>query len=94
VMTNEGKNRERLTWNTRSSSAPYKEEGAESTATFLSLAPAWSPDGKWIAFFCYNNSNAEICVMRPDGSDKTRLTFDDAHDGAPSWRIKPQGKEQ
>ncbi len=88
-MTSEGEDQTRLTWNTDASPTLYKEEGPLSTSTFLSLAPAWSPDGKWIAYFCYKKNSAEICVMRPDGSAKTRLTFNDAHDGAPSWRMKP-----
>lgn len=41
--------------------------------------PAWSPDGKWIAY----DSNSEspngmnfIWLMRPDGSEKRRITYE------------------
>ena len=44
------------------------------------LFPAWSPDGKWIAYYkqiptgaaYYQNS---LYKIKPDGSDSTRLTF-------------------
>jgi Tol biopolymer transport system component len=31
--------------------------------------PAWSPDGRWIAFAC----EFGICVIRPDGSERRRV---------------------
>ncbi len=36
----------------------------------------WSPDGKWIAFVSEDNSlvYGDIFIVRPDGSDLTRLT--------------------
>ena len=36
----------------------------------------WSPDGKWIAFISDETGEDEIYIMRPDGSQKTRLTSD------------------
>jgi Tol biopolymer transport system component len=52
-------------------------------------SPTWSPDGRWIAFRSDRDTppgapwlNTEIYVMRPDGSQQTRLT----HHFAPgSW---------
>lgn len=47
--------------------------------------PAWSPDGKVIAFQSHRDDNPEIYVMAADGSEQINLTNDPAHDGAPSW---------
>jgi Tol biopolymer transport system component/imidazolonepropionase-like amidohydrolase len=51
--------------------------------------PAWSPDGKWIAFFGYRDGGYDIWAIAPDGSNQHKLTwgpFDDrepafSHDG-------------
>ena len=60
----------------------------------LSSWPAvWSPDGKWIAFHSYlpeapvsgTPDYAEMYVMRPDGSNVQRLTFNDTGDFAKCW---------
>ena len=49
------------------------------------LAPAWSPDGRRIAFQSTRDGNWEIYVMNADGSDVHRLTHGEAEDGEPSW---------
>jgi len=49
--------------------------------------PAWSPDGKKIAF----TSMGEVYVMNADGSNPTRLTNDPAGGSAPAW--SPDGKK-
>ncbi len=51
--------------------------------------PAWSPDGKRIAF-ASNRANREfeafdIYVAAPDGSNATRVTFGDGVQGLGSW---------
>lgn len=40
--------------------------------------PAWSPDGKWIAF----SRGAEVDVIKTDGSGRRRLSL---HKGCPNW---------
>lgn len=52
------------------------------------MGPSWSPDGRWIAFYAGNGGRHDIYVMRPDGSERRRLT----HDGGelPSW--SPDGR--
>jgi Tol biopolymer transport system component len=51
-----------------------------------SVHPAISPDGKWIAFETgRDGDDGEIYIMKPDGSEQTRLTFDKAYDGRPAW---------
>ena len=47
--------------------------------------PAWSPDGRKIAFVSREDGNAEIYVMNADGSGKRNLTRNPAKDVRPSW---------
>ena len=56
-------------------------------------APAWSPDGRKIAFQSqrrFGGSKAEIYVMNADGSGKRNLTRNPANDASPSW--SPDGR--
>lgn len=50
--------------------------------------PAWSPDGKHIAFYSTRNETGGIFFMDADGSNITELTDDG--EKAPSW--SPDGK--
>ena len=47
--------------------------------------PAWSPDGKKIAFTIWRDENIEIYVMDADGRTPTNLTNNDASDSDPAW---------
>ncbi|MDH3403801.1 MAG: hypothetical protein OES32_08150 [Acidobacteriota bacterium] len=47
--------------------------------------PRWSPDGEWIAFRSDCDGNREVYKVRPDGSERTRLTRRPDEDGEPSW---------
>ena len=53
-------------------------------------SPAWSPDGRRIAFESERDGNDEIYVMNADGSGVARLTVNDAIDGSPAW--SPDGQ--
>ena len=53
--------------------------------------PAWSPDGRRIAFVSRRDGNAEIYVMNADGSGKRNLTRNPAKDVRPSW--SPDGRK-
>lgn len=45
--------------------------------------PAWSPDGRWVAFVSHPalNDRPEIYMMRPDGSDIKRITKEEWNGG-------------
>jgi Tol biopolymer transport system component len=48
-------------------------------------SPAWSPDGRHIAFSSFRDRNGEIYIMNTDGSKQTRLTNNSAPDFLPTW---------
>lgn len=49
-------------------------------------ASAFSPDGQWIAFNSLRNNNqADIFIMRPDGTDVRQVTTDPEPDWQPQW---------
>ncbi|MCY1057294.1 tolB protein precursor protein [Nannocystis sp. SCPEA4] len=47
--------------------------------------PAFSPDGRQIAFVSSRDGNAEVYVMRADGSEPQRLTHFQLDDWGPVW---------
>ena len=50
------------------------------------MSPAWSPDGKRIAFVSMRSDpSGEIYVMNADGTGVTRLTYNPGGDAAPTW---------
>jgi TolB protein len=51
-------------------------------------SPAWSPDGKHIAFISDRDGKdheVQIYVMRADGSEQRRLVKSETHDYDPQW---------
>jgi TolB protein len=57
------------------------------------VKPAWSPDGKWIAFLNEGGTMGDIYLIRTDGTDLTRLTNsgDISRDGNLVW--SPDGQQ-
>ena len=61
------------------------------------VEPAWSPDGRLIAFASDRDGNVDtvetgdIFVMNADGSDVRRLTDNPLQDGSPAW--SPGGQQ-
>jgi TolB protein len=61
-------------------------------AGILVSDPAWSPDGRRIAFRCMiATSNFDVCVINRDGTGLVRLTSDAIDEGHPAWR--PDGRK-
>jgi Tol biopolymer transport system component len=58
------------------------------------VQPSWSPDGRWLVYLCPQvrsaraSGEAEICIIRPDGSGRRVLTQSpvNAFNTAPAWR--------
>ena len=48
-------------------------------------APAWSPDGRKLAFVSDREGNSEVYVMNADGSGQRSLTRNPAYDADPAW---------
>jgi Tol biopolymer transport system component len=59
--------------------------------TTSNFHPAWSPDGTKIAFASTRDTNPEIFVMDPNGSNIVRLTNNAADDAQPAW--SPDGSK-
>jgi Tol biopolymer transport system component len=47
--------------------------------------PAWSPDGKWIAFFGYRDGGYDLWAVAPNGSNQHKLTWGPYDDREPAW---------
>jgi Tol biopolymer transport system component len=46
---------------------------------------AWSPTGEWIAYTDLNGDNADVYIMRPDGSETRQLTTASENDKFMAW---------
>ena len=62
------------------------ETAAQLTNGGNNASATFSPDGQWIAFISLrNNDQADIFIMRPDGSDMRQVTTDPEPDWQPQW---------
>jgi TolB protein len=52
--------------------------------------PAWSPDGKRIAFSSARSGSADIWLVNPDGQELVRLTEAPGAETSPAW--SPEGR--
>ncbi|OAJ95960.1 translocation protein TolB [Vibrio bivalvicida] len=55
------------------------------------MSPAWSPDGKKLAYVSFQNGQAEIFIMNIYTGERERLTSYPRHNGAP--RFSPDGSK-
>ena len=69
-----------------------KEKGDPATPTglFFQTQPAWSPNGKRIAFASRRDGPSHIFVTRPNGTGVRRLTSSARDDDHPAW--SPDGR--
>jgi Tol biopolymer transport system component len=66
-----------------------KADGKVATpdALFFQVEPAYSPDGKKIAFSSGRDGISHIFVMNADGTETTRVTGSQKNDNHPSWSV-------
>lgn len=58
--------------------------------TIYETEPAWSPDGRQIAYSSVNSGVSDIWVMQADGSYPLKLTGNGANNSRPTW--SPDGR--
>ena len=51
----------------------------------IDVSPAWSPDGRRIAFVSDRSGNPHLFIMNADGSGLRRLTYDGSYNTNPTW---------
>jgi Tol biopolymer transport system component len=52
---------------------------------FFAVEPAWSPNGRLVAFASRRNGPSHIYVMRADGTDVRQVTQGKSDDDGPAW---------
>ena len=60
-------------------------------ARVTDLAPAWSPDGRTIAYASLDGTSSDIWIVQVDGAYPRKLTANGAENGHPSW--SPDGRK-
>ncbi|MGI9065360.1 MAG: protein kinase domain-containing protein [Pyrinomonadaceae bacterium] len=73
---------------TRSIKSPPSPPGALARLTFgqgLQTGPAWSPDGRFIAYASDGDANFDIWVQPVGGGNPVQVTRSPAHDWQPDW---------
>jgi dipeptidyl aminopeptidase/acylaminoacyl peptidase len=66
-------------------------DGSAARSLGAGLSPAWSPNGRLLAFDVLVDRNYDVWTMRPDGSSRRRVTQDPAPDYFAAW--SPDGTQ-
>ena len=77
-----------ILWPRSQPAAPASKQSALSRVTFddgLQAQPAWSPDGRFIAYSSNQSGNFDIWVQPVGGGRAVRVTSNPAHDWQPVW---------
>jgi len=80
VMRSDGSNLGQLTF-----PDPARDSSGHIKDTTSNFQPAWSPDGTKIVFGSTRDTNPQIYVMEPNGTNVLRLTHTSAADGQAAW---------
>ncbi|KXK20331.1 MAG: WD40 domain-containing protein [Chloroflexi bacterium OLB15] len=75
---------------TMDSHTPVPSPQRITNSYYTDTAPAWSPDGEWIAFVSDRAGTSDVYLMRPDGNDLHALTATNDRDANPTW--SPDGR--
>ncbi|MEM8897645.1 MAG: hypothetical protein AAGC85_06050 [Bacteroidota bacterium] len=70
------------------------ETEAITSDTLLYEEIACSPDGTQLAYHAKRDCEHHIFVMKIDGSEERKITFEQAYHGEPEWIILPESKEE
>jgi Tol biopolymer transport system component len=81
-MNADGSRQQRLTHD--------KGDSSSSSGIFYQVDPAWSPNGRLIAFSSKRSGTSEIYTVRKDGTGTRRLTSGPGEQTEPSW--SPDGR--
>ena len=81
-MNADGSRQQRLTHD--------KGDSSSSSGIFYQVDPAWSPNGRLIAFSSKRSGTSEIYTVREDGTGTRRLTSGPGEQTEPSW--SPDGR--
>jgi TolB protein len=86
VMDADGRNQKVIT--KIPSTAPLFSPGKIFPEMRGAVTPAWSPDGRWIAFASNHEGNYDLYGVRPDGTDMHRILATPEQELSVAWGVQ------